>query len=182
MRASRSQARRWLHRLASFLGRHRIVVVAAFLRRILAPARVASQMPPSVGQHFRETNQNPKGDGGAYIYHISTPFGSLLFQDTSGCWSGILSQNIPRTDVALLAAAGRANKNGEPVQGSMAEFIADEAVSLGSGLRRVILGHHDNWLPGFTAPRFDISRIARAVSEKTGGGGRDAGIAVCVGV
>ncbi len=88
-----------------------------------------------------------RGDGGALLYLFETPEGSLLFQDTSGRWGGILDSLTP--DVAILAAAGRANVDGEPVQGSLAGFVADEATALGT--RRVVLCHHDNWLPGFSS-------------------------------
>jgi hypothetical protein len=65
--------------------------------------------------------------------------------------------------VAILAAAGRANIDGEPVQGSLAAFVADEARALGA--KRLILGHHDDWLPGFaSAP--DIEPIRRALRER----------------
>ena len=42
-----------------------------------------------------------------------------------------------RPDVAILAAAGRGNIDGEPIQGSLAEFMAREADLLRP--RRVIL-------------------------------------------
>lgn len=88
-----------------------------------------------------------RGDGGALVFLFETPEGSLLFQDTSGHWSGVLGSLRP--DVAILAAAGRANVDGEPLQGSLAAFLVEEAKSLGA--RRVLLSHHDNWLPGFSS-------------------------------
>lgn len=80
-----------------------------------------------------------------------------------------MEKNIPKTDVALLAVAGRPNTNGEPLQGSMSQFTATQASYLGPSLKRVILNHHDDWLPGFTAPRFDVSVIAKEVAAKTSG-------------
>ena len=54
------------------------------LATALAPGRGASTcVASSVGQSAR-------GDGGALVYLFETPEGSLLFQDTSGHWSGIL--------------------------------------------------------------------------------------------
>ena len=53
-----------------------------------------------------------------------------------------------RPDVAILAAAGRGNVDGEPVQGSLAGFVARQAELLRP--RRVVLSHHDDWLPGFS--------------------------------
>ena len=75
---------------------------------------------------------------------IDTPEGSLLYQDTSGHWTGILHDLRP--DVAILAAAGRGNVNGEPVQGSLAAFVARQASLVRAP--KVILSHHDDWLPG----------------------------------
>jgi hypothetical protein len=53
-----------------------------------------------------------------------------------------------RPDVAILAAAGRGNVDGQPVQGSSAGFVASEADLLRP--RRIVLCHHDDWLPGFS--------------------------------
>ena len=80
-----------------------------------------------------------RGDGGTLMYVFETPEGSLLFQDTSGHWGAIL--RALRPDVAILAAAGRATVDGEPVQGSLADFLVGEARDLQA--RRVVLGHHD---------------------------------------
>ena len=115
-----------------------------------------------VVDHLKASAQGARGDGGALIYLFDTPEGSLLFQDTSGHWSGILRDRRP--DVAILAAAGRGNIDGEPIQGSLAQFVARQVEMLRP--RRVILGHHDNWLPGFskaidTAPiREEMARWA----------------------
>ena len=49
-----------------------------------------------------------------------------------------------------LAAAGRGNIDGEPIQGTLADFMARQVELLGP--RRVVLGHHDDWLPGFSIP------------------------------
>jgi L-ascorbate metabolism protein UlaG (beta-lactamase superfamily) len=96
--------------------------------------------------HLKVSAQGALGDGGALLYFFDTPEGSLLYQDTSGHWSGIL-RNL-RPDVAILAAAGRGNIDGEPIQGSLAQFVARQADILRP--RRVVLSHHDNWLPGFS--------------------------------
>ena len=87
-----------------------------------------------------------RGDGGALVFVFDTPEGTILFQDTSGHWSGVLDRLAP--DVAILAAAGRGNIDGEPIQGSLAEFVARQVSMLQP--RRVVLGHHDDWLPGFS--------------------------------
>ena len=100
--------------------------------------------------HLAQSNQSPRGDGGALVYVIDTPEGTLLYQDTSGHWSAILATlaHEHRPDVAILAAAGRGNVDGEPIQGSLAEFVARQAWLVKP--RKVVLSHHDDWLPGFS--------------------------------
>ena len=96
--------------------------------------------------HLRAAEQGPRGDGGSLVYLFETPEGTLLYQDTSGHWSGVLHDLRP--GVAILAAAGRGNVDGEPIQGSLAQFVARQAWLVKP--RRVILSHHDDWLPGFS--------------------------------
>ena len=84
--------------------------------------------------------------GGPLAYLIETPQGSIFWQDTSGCWTGVLRELRP--DVALLAAAGRGNVDGEPIQGSLADFVGIEAGLLQPKV--IILNHHDNWMPPVT--------------------------------
>ena len=94
--------------------------------------------------------------GGPLAYLIETPVGSIFWQDTSGCWTGVLRDLRP--DVAILAAAGRGNIDGEPIQGSLAQFISLEATLLQP--KTIILGHHDDWMPPVTHPGgTDISPI-----------------------
>jgi L-ascorbate metabolism protein UlaG (beta-lactamase superfamily) len=112
--------------------------------------------------HLQVSYQDPRGDGGVLLYLFETPEGSLLFQDTSGHWSGILHDLRP--DVAILAGAGRGNIDGEPIQGTLADFIARQADLLRP--RRVILSHHDNWLPGFSIPT-RIAPIREALNRRT---------------
>jgi L-ascorbate metabolism protein UlaG (beta-lactamase superfamily) len=110
---------------------------------------------PEVLGHLRASDQHALGDGGALVFVLDTPAGRLLYQDTSGCWTPILRDLHP--DVAILAAAGRGNLDGEPIQGSLAQFVAAEARLLGP--RRVVLAHHDDWLPGFTDGDLDVTPI-----------------------
>jgi hypothetical protein len=105
-----------------------------------------------------------RGDGGALVYLFTTPEGTLLYQDTSGRWGPVLGSLAP--DVAILAAAGRGNVDGEPVQDSLAGFVADEARLVGA--RRVILGHHDDWLPGFSSA-VDMAPIRAAFAQRAPG-------------
>ena len=99
--------------------------------------------------------------GGALAYVIETPEGSIFYQDTSGCWTGVLRDLRP--DVAILAAAGRANIDGEPVQGSLAQFVSREAELMRP--RTVILGHHDDWMPPSTPGMLDVAPIGELLSQ-----------------
>jgi L-ascorbate metabolism protein UlaG (beta-lactamase superfamily) len=123
-------------------------------------AYLASELPPPSLDHLLRARQGDRGDGGALVYLVETPDGRLLYQDTSGHWSGILDDLRP--DVAILAAAGRGNIDGEPIQGSLADFVAREAELLGP--RRVVLSHHDDWLPGFSVAT-DVGPIRDALGK-----------------
>ena len=104
-------------------------------------------------------------DGGPLAFLIETPQGRVFFQDTSGCWTGVL-EDIS-ADAAILAAAGRANVDGEPVQGSMAGFIAMEAKMLGAG--RLVIGHHDDWMPPVTSATFDMAAVRAELAREAPG-------------
>lgn len=103
-----------------------------------------------------------RGDGGALVFVFETPDGSIFYQDTSGHWSGILRDLRP--DVALIGAAGRGNIDGEPIQGSLAQFVGRQVDLLRP--RKVVLTHHDDWMPGFSTAtdvgpiRAELARIA----------------------
>jgi L-ascorbate metabolism protein UlaG (beta-lactamase superfamily) len=105
-------------------------------------------------EHLAASNQHARGDGGALVFLIDTPEGTLLYQDTSGHWAGILHDLRP--DVAILAAAGRGNVDGEPVQGTLAGFVAQQASLVRAP--KVILSHHDDWLPGFSHA-IDVGKV-----------------------
>ena len=129
-------------------------------------AYLANEVDPATSEHIGASSlgHSDRGDGGALVYLIEGPDGSVLFQDTSGHWSGVMSDLRP--DVAILAAAGRGNIDGEPIQGSLAQFIGRQADLLRP--RKLILGHHDNWLPGFSIPT-DTSSIAAELARVTPG-------------
>lgn len=126
-------------------------------------ARLADSLDRSAIEHLISAApaHSDRGDGGALLYFFETPEGSLLFQDTSGHWSGILRSLA--ADVAILAAAGRATVDGEPVQGSLADFVVGEARDFGA--KRVLLGHHDNWLAGFAAA-IDVEPVSAAFNDR----------------
>jgi L-ascorbate metabolism protein UlaG (beta-lactamase superfamily) len=112
-------------------------------------------------EHLR-TCAGSTSDGGPLVYLIETPDISIFFQDTSGCWTGVLDRID--ADVAILAAAGRPNVDGEPNQGSMAQFIAMETKKLGA--RQVFVGHHDDWMPPVTPPSFDMTPVRDELARK----------------
>jgi L-ascorbate metabolism protein UlaG (beta-lactamase superfamily) len=111
-------------------------------------------------EHLAASNQGARGDGGALVYVFDTPSGSILYQDTSGHWTGVLRDLRP--DVAILAAAGRGNVDGEPIQGSLAQFVARQVDLVRP--RRVVLCHHDDWLPGFSIAT-DVEPIRREIAR-----------------
>ncbi len=110
--------------------------------------------------HLKESDQHVRGDGAALAYLIETPEGSILWKDTSGHWTGILRDLRP--DMAILAAAGRGNSDGEPVQGTLAQFVAREVDLLRP--RQIVLCHHDNWMPPFTR-EMDVSPVVSEVRK-----------------
>jgi L-ascorbate metabolism protein UlaG (beta-lactamase superfamily) len=119
---------------------------------------------PSIRDHMRNATGSPR-DGGALVYLIETPYGSVFYQDTSGCWSGVLGEMRP--DVAILAVAARPNHDGEPYQGSMAQFIAMESALLQP--RTVVLGHHDNWLGRADFVPVDTAPVRRELASAAPG-------------
>ena len=120
---------------------------------------MAGSLSAGAVEHLMVSQQDARGDGGALVFMIDTPEGSLLYQDTSGHWTGILHDLRP--DVAILAAAGRGNVDGEPVQGSLAEFVARQASLVRAP--KVILSHHDDWLPGFST-EIDVKLVREAMA------------------
>ena len=118
-------------------------------------------LSPEARAHALKGRQGERGDGGALVYLIETPEGSVLYQDTSGHWSGLMCNLRP--DVAILAAAGRGNIDGDPIQGSLAEFVGRQAAFLQP--KRVFLSHHDNWLPGFSLTT-NTAPIRDALAER----------------
>ncbi len=115
-----------------------------------------------VAAHMAASDRRPRGDGGALAYLIETPAGTIFWKDTSGHWRGVLRELRP--DLALLAAVGRGNVDGEPIQGSLAEFVASEVELLAP--RAVNLCHHDDWMPPLTTP-IDVEPIRAEIARRT---------------
>jgi L-ascorbate metabolism protein UlaG (beta-lactamase superfamily) len=142
----------------------RAAVPGGLVQRITELATGGTEEGRVILQHV-QTSAGSFSDGGPLVYLIETPEGSIFYQDTSGCWTGVLAGI--RADAAVLAASGRANVDGEPVQGSMAQFIGMEAKLLGA--RKVVLGHHDDWMPPVTRGGFDMAPVrAQLTSEAPG--------------
>ena len=121
---------------------------------------MSTELAPEAIKHLVESNQKDRGDGGALIYLFETPDGRILYQDTSGHWTGIMGTLRP--DLAILAAAGRGNIDGEPIQGSLAQFVGRQAKMLQP--RKLVLCHHDDWLPGFSVET-DVAPIREELSK-----------------
>jgi L-ascorbate metabolism protein UlaG (beta-lactamase superfamily) len=142
----------------------RAAVPGGLVERIRAIALGGSEEAREILAHI-QSSAGSLSDGGPLMYLIETAEGSLFYQDTSGCWTGVLTGI--RTDSAILAASGRANVDGEPIQGSMAQFLAMEAKALGAG--KVVLGHHDNWMPPVTRAEFDMGPVKAQLAAEAPG-------------
>jgi L-ascorbate metabolism protein UlaG (beta-lactamase superfamily) len=105
--------------------------------------------------------RSSRDDGGQLMYLLETPDGAVLFSQSPGYWSGII--NDLRPDVAVLAITGRPNVDGEPFQGSLAEFIAGEVGTMKPS--KVVLCHHDAWMPPI--PPVDVEPAERLLRERT---------------
>ncbi|MEZ4502329.1 MAG: MBL fold metallo-hydrolase [Dehalococcoidia bacterium] len=102
--------------------------------------------------------------GGAVDYLISTPRGTIFFQDSMGYFTGIYAGI--RADIALLAAAGRGNIDGEPVQGALEDVIVRECELLRP--QQIVLSHHDNFSGAEGAPDItDLTPVHEAVARVT---------------
>ena len=66
-------------------------------------------------------------------------------------------------DGALLAAAGRGNTNGEPIQGSGIDFLIDEITLLDP--TSVILGHYDDFAGSGNPALDDLEPVKHALRK-----------------
>ena len=118
------------------------------------------------GETFYASMAHSSSTGGPLDFLIETPEGSILFQDSMGYWTGLYAHLNP--DVALLAAAGRGNIDGEPIQGAVEDFIVREVELLRP--KRVILGHHDNFAGVEGAPDLtDLGPVEEMLARVTPG-------------
>jgi L-ascorbate metabolism protein UlaG (beta-lactamase superfamily) len=100
-------------------------------------------------------------DGGQLNYLLETARGSVFVAASSGYWSGILRELRP--DVAVLAITGRPNIDGEPYQGSLADFVTGEVEMLKPD--QVVFCHHDAWMPPL--PALDTGPAAKSMADRT---------------
>ena len=113
------------------------------------------------GQALREMNARCSAhDGGQLAYLLTTPGGSLLVSGSAGYWSGIFAGLRP--DVALLSLAGRPNVDGEPFQGSSAQYMLEQVQLLRPG--SVAFCHHDPLFPGL--PGVGVGAAASALRRE----------------
>ncbi len=142
----------------------RMSVPGGLVERITSFVASGSAEARAMMQHI-QSSAGSMNDGGPLVYLIETPETSIFFRDTTGCWTGVLAQI--HADTAILAASARAAVDGEPIQGSMAGFVAMEAKLLGA--KKVVLGHHDNWMPPITNGDFDTGPIRERLALEAPG-------------
>jgi L-ascorbate metabolism protein UlaG (beta-lactamase superfamily) len=119
-------------------------------------------LSPEAGEYLQATaGHSSPYDGGQLAYLLQTSEGSILLSGSAGMWTGILRDLRP--DVAVLALNGRPNVDGEPYQGSLAEFLVDQAELLRPS--RVILCHHDELLPPII-PAVDTGKALAALADR----------------
>ncbi len=93
--------------------------------RIAAIFESMPSIAPDLATYLLSTDgHSSRVDGGQLNYLVETPDGSILVNASSGYWTGILRDLRP--DVALIALAGRPNVDGEPHQGSLAQFLVGQ--------------------------------------------------------
>ncbi|MFY9587948.1 MAG: MBL fold metallo-hydrolase [Actinomycetota bacterium] len=104
--------------------------------------------------------RSSRDDGGQLMFLLETPDGAVLFSQSTGCWSGIVRDLRP--DVAVLAITGRPNLDGQPFQGSLAEFVTMEVETMRPD--NLIFCHHDAWMPPI--PEVNVEPAERLLAER----------------
>ncbi|MGH2794625.1 MAG: MBL fold metallo-hydrolase [Actinomycetota bacterium] len=116
---------------------------------------------PGLDEYSRAVEpRSSRDDGGQLMYLLETSEGSVLFSQSTGYWSGIVRELRP--DVAVLAITGRPNLDGEPFQGSLAEFVTGQVEIMKPGT--VIFCHHDAWMPPI--PPVNTEPAARLLADR----------------
>jgi L-ascorbate metabolism protein UlaG (beta-lactamase superfamily) len=111
-------------------------------------AMLGSMPSPEADYFASVAPRSSTRDGGQLGFLLETPTGSILFSNSSGCWTGLYRELRP--DVAILALSGRPNLDGEPFQGSLAGFLTTELALLKP--TRFALSHTDALVPSVIGP------------------------------
>jgi L-ascorbate metabolism protein UlaG (beta-lactamase superfamily) len=120
------------------------------------------QTLPGLGDWFAQTaSQCSAHDGGQLSFLLTTPVGSVFVSASAGYWTELVRDLRP--DVAILALAGRPNIDGEPFQGSLAQYLVGEVELVKP--QQVVLCHHDELLPG-VLPAIDTEHALRELADK----------------
>ena len=120
------------------------------------------QSLPGLGEWFANTaSQCSPHDGGQLSYFVTTPEGSIFVSASAGYHSALVRELRP--DVAILALAGRPNVDGEPFQGSLAQFLVGQVELVKPDT--VVLCHHDELLPG-VLPAIDTSHALALLADE----------------
>lgn len=120
------------------------------------------QTLPGVGDWLAQTaHQCSHYDGGQLSYFLTTPEGSIFVSASAGYWTELVRDLRP--DVAILALAGRPNIDGEPFQGSLAQYLVGQVELVRP--EKVVLCHHDELLPG-VLPAIDTDHALAELASK----------------
>ena len=132
------------------------------LARVEALFKLFPEALPHAAAWFEQTAPHcSTHDGGQMAYFLESPDGSLFVNGSSGYWSGIVANLRP--DAAILAVTGRPNIDGEPHQGSLAQFLVQQVELLRPS--KVVLCHHDALLPPITPPVDTGEALARLARD-----------------
>lgn len=117
---------------------------------------------PGLSEWFASTaHQCSHHDGGQLSYFLTTPEGSIFVSASAGYWTELVRDLRP--DVAVLALAGRPNVDGEPFQGSLAQYLVAQTELIRP--EKVVLCHHDELLPGIL-PSIDTGPALAALAAQ----------------
>jgi L-ascorbate metabolism protein UlaG (beta-lactamase superfamily) len=132
--------------------------------KINAMFEAASKGTPETIQHsLKEMLKHTAiSDGGQLAYLLTTPDGTVLISGSAGCWRSVYSELRP--DMALLSVAGRPNLDGEPYQGSKADFLMEQVEMLGHP-KRVGFCHQESLVPG-ELPDENFDAAVKALADK----------------
>jgi L-ascorbate metabolism protein UlaG (beta-lactamase superfamily) len=138
------------------------VSLAERREKVAALFGLLPSLDPGLAEYFARTEQScSPDDGGQLNYLVTTPHGTVLLNASAGYWSSLIAGLRP--DLALIALTGRPNVDGEPFQGSLADFLLAEVDLLQP--RLVALCHHDPLLPPLT-PAVDTTEALRRLAAE----------------